>query len=178
MDIPRAVHNFRFVHGAFHPAYSIPFPVHCLDLLTRYRIPRFFAGAILHHEEMSTQMDNMAVCYSTRQPIGVAGLISPWNLPIYLLSWKIAPAIACGNTVVCKPSEMTPMTAALLAQVCTDAGLPKGVVNIVHGVRKLFCRYSLQRFCLQSPSAEHRFFGQACLCLLAICVLVLMAPYT
>jgi len=105
LDIPRAVHNFRF-----------------------------FAGAILHHEEMSTQMDEMAVCYTTRHPIGVVGLISPWNLPLYLLTWKIAPAIACGNTVVCKPSELTPRTASMLCQVLNDAGLPKGVVNIVHGL--------------------------------------------
>lgn len=80
-------------------------------------------------------MDDIAVCYSTRQPIGVCGLISPWNLPLYLLTWKIAPAIACGNTVVCKPSELTPRTASLLGEVLNEAGLPKGVVNIVHGVR-------------------------------------------
>ena len=80
-------------------------------------------------------MDEMAVCYTTRHPIGVVGLISPWNLPLYLLTWKIAPAIACGNTVVCKPSELTPRTASMLCQVLNDAGLPKGVVNIVHGVR-------------------------------------------
>lgn len=80
-------------------------------------------------------MDDIAVCYTTRQPLGVCGLISPWNLPLYLLTWKIAPAIACGNTVVCKPSELTPRTATMLGQVLLDAGLPAGVVNIVHGVR-------------------------------------------
>lgn len=82
-------------------------------------------------------MDDIAVCYSTRQPIGVCGLISPWNLPLYLLTWKIAPAIACGNTVVCKPSELTPRTATLLGEVLNEAGLPAGVVNIIHGVRTL-----------------------------------------
>jgi len=80
-------------------------------------------------------MDDVAICYTTRQPLGVCGLISPWNLPLYLLTWKIAPAIACGNTVVCKPSELTPRTATMLGQVLLDAGLPNGVVNIVHGVR-------------------------------------------
>ena len=68
-----------------------------------------------------------------RQPIGVVGCISPWNLPLYLFSWKIAPAIAAGNTVVAKPSEITPLTAFLLGEICTEAGLPKGVLNIVHG---------------------------------------------
>eukprot|EP01122_Echinamoeba_exundans_P007749 TRINITY_DN2453_c0_g1_i3.p1 TRINITY_DN2453_c0_g1~~TRINITY_DN2453_c0_g1_i3.p1 ORF type:complete len:495 (+),score=95.46 TRINITY_DN2453_c0_g1_i3:24-1487(+) len=95
---------------------------------------RFFAGAILHHEDMSTQMDGVAVNYTVSQPVGVAGLISPWNLPLYLLSWKIAPAIACGNTCVCKPSEMTSVTAWMLGQVLNDAGLPAGVVNLVNGL--------------------------------------------
>jgi acyl-CoA reductase-like NAD-dependent aldehyde dehydrogenase len=68
-----------------------------------------------------------------RQARGIAGLISPWNLPLYLLSWKIAPAIACGNTAVAKPSELTPMTAFLLGEICREAGLPNGVLNIVQG---------------------------------------------
>ncbi len=94
---------------------------------------RFFAGQILHHQEMSTTMDNRALNYTLRQPLGVAALITPWNLPIYLLSWKIAPALATGNTAVCKPAELTPMTAYLLTQVMHEAGLPKGVCNIVFG---------------------------------------------
>src|SRR6476661_2154893 len=94
---------------------------------------RFFASAILHKQEIATDMDGEAINYVLRQPVGVAGLISPWNLPLYLLSWKIAPAIACGNTVVCKPSELTPMTAYLLCEICREAGLPNGVLNIVHG---------------------------------------------
>jgi aminomuconate-semialdehyde/2-hydroxymuconate-6-semialdehyde dehydrogenase len=74
-----------------------------------------------------------AINYTLRQPIGVCGCISPWNLPLYLFSWKIAPALAAGNTVVAKPSEITPMTAYLLAQICEEIGLPPGVLNIVHG---------------------------------------------
>ena len=77
--------------------------------------------------------DGVAFNYTLRQPRGIAGLISPWNLPLYLLSWKIAPAIAVGNTAVAKPSELTPMTAYLLGEVCREAGLPDGVLNIVHG---------------------------------------------
>ena len=77
--------------------------------------------------------DGVAFNYTLRQPRGIVGLISPWNLPLYLLSWKIAPAIAIGNTVVAKPSELTPMTAHLLGELCQEAGLPNGVLNIVHG---------------------------------------------
>src|ERR1700730_7724204 len=76
----------------------------------------------------------MALNYRRRQPLGVAGLISPWNLPLYLLSWKIAPAIAAGNTCVAKPSEMTPLTAYRLAEIAKEAGIPPGVINIVHGL--------------------------------------------
>jgi aminomuconate-semialdehyde/2-hydroxymuconate-6-semialdehyde dehydrogenase len=71
--------------------------------------------------------------FTVRRPLGVVGCISPWNLPLYLFTWKIAPALAAGNTVVAKPSELTPMTAFLLAQICMDAGLPPGVLNILHG---------------------------------------------
>lgn len=105
MDIPRVIENFRF-----------------------------FAGRILHHQEMATDMDGKAINYTLRQPLGVVGLISPWNLPLYLLSWKIAPALACGNTAVCKPSELTPVTAALLCEVFTEVGLPDGVCNVVFGL--------------------------------------------
>jgi aminomuconate-semialdehyde/2-hydroxymuconate-6-semialdehyde dehydrogenase len=69
-----------------------------------------------------------------RQPIGVVACISPWNLPLYLFSWKIAPALAAGNCVIAKPSEVTPMTAYLLSKICIEAGLPAGVLNIVHGL--------------------------------------------
>ena len=94
---------------------------------------RFFATAILHTESEAHITDNVAFNYTLRQPRGIAGLISPWNLPLYLLSWKIAPAIAVGNTAIAKPSELTPMTAYLLCEICREAGLPAGVLNIVHG---------------------------------------------
>ena len=94
---------------------------------------RFFATAILHTENEAHMMDGVAFNYTLRQPRGIVGLISPWNLPLYLLSWKIAPAIAVGNTAVAKPSELTPMTAYLLGEVCREAGLPNGVLNIVQG---------------------------------------------
>lgn len=95
---------------------------------------RFFAGAILHDSSQMHEMDGMAINYTLRQPVGVAACISPWNLPLYLLTWKIAPALAAGNTVVAKPSEVTPMTAYLFSKICIEAGLPKGVLNIVHGL--------------------------------------------
>ncbi|MDQ6624111.1 MAG: aldehyde dehydrogenase family protein, partial [Verrucomicrobiota bacterium] len=104
LDIPRAASNFRF-----------------------------FATAILHTENEAHVTDGVAFNYTLRQPRGVAGLISPWNLPLYLLTWKIGPALACGNTAVCKPSELTPMTAYLLGEICHEAGLPAGVLNVVHG---------------------------------------------
>lgn len=95
---------------------------------------RFFATAILHSSTESHLTDTNAINYTTRTPIGVAGCISPWNLPLYLFTWKIAPALASGNTVVAKPSEVTPMTAFLLSKICIEAGLPSGVLNIVHGL--------------------------------------------
>ena len=104
VDIPRAVSNFHF-----------------------------YATAILHHASESHRMEEGYINYTLRQPVGVAGCISPWNLPLYLFSWKIAPALAAGNTVVAKPSEITPMTAYLLSELCIKAGLPPGVLNIVHG---------------------------------------------
>ena len=94
---------------------------------------RFFATASLHFDSEIHEMDGQAINYTLRQPIGVVGCISPWNLPLYLLTWKIAPALAAGNTVVAKPSEVTPMTAYLLSKICQKANFPKGVLNIVHG---------------------------------------------
>jgi len=94
---------------------------------------RFFATAILHDHSELHEMDGEALNYTSRQAIGVAACISPWNLPLYLLTWKIAPALATGNTVVAKPSEVTPMTAFLLSKICIEIGFPKGVLNIVHG---------------------------------------------
>jgi len=106
VDIPRAASNFRFFGNA---------------------ITQFASES---HESVGQN----AVNYTLRQPIGVVGCISPWNLPLYLFTWKIAPAIAAGNCVVAKPSEVTPMTAYLLGEICNEAGLPNGVLNIVHGL--------------------------------------------
>lgn len=117
MDIPRAASNFHFFAGAILQMRSDTFRT---DIPPDPR-----AGAV---------SPNVALNYTLRQPIGVVGLISPWNLPLYLLTWKIAPAIAVGNTCVCKPSELTPMTAHLLAALLIEAGLPPGVVNMVHGL--------------------------------------------
>ena len=105
VDIPRAAHNFRF-----------------------------FATAILHFASEAHHMEIGATNYTLRKPVGVAGCISPWNLPLYLFSWKIAPALAAGNCVVAKPSEVTPYSASLLSKICVEAGLPAGVLNIVRGL--------------------------------------------
>jgi len=94
---------------------------------------RFFATASLHFDSEIHEMDGKALNYPLRQPVGVVGCISPWNLPLYLLTWKIAPALAAGNTVVAKPSEVTPMTAFLFSKICQKINFPKGVLNIVHG---------------------------------------------
>jgi aminomuconate-semialdehyde/2-hydroxymuconate-6-semialdehyde dehydrogenase len=94
---------------------------------------RFFAAAATQFASEAHAMGDAAINYTLRQPLGVVGCISPWNLPLYLFTWKIAPALAAGNTVVAKPSEVTPYTATLFAQACIDAGLPAGVLNIVHG---------------------------------------------
>ena len=94
---------------------------------------RFFATAIMHFASEAHIMENSAVNYTNRKPIGVVGCISPWNLPLYLFTWKIAPALAAGNCVIAKPSEVTPMTAYLFSKLCNEAGLPKGALNLVHG---------------------------------------------
>ena len=94
----------------------------------------FYASGAIHFSSEAHITGNEAVNYTIRQPIGVVGCISPWNLPLYLLTWKIAPALAAGCTVVAKPSELTPMTAFLFSGLCIEAGLPKGVLNIVHGL--------------------------------------------
>ena len=94
---------------------------------------RFFATGIMHFASESHNMEDKAVNYTLRQPIGIVGCISPWNLPLYLFTWKVAPAIAAGNCVLAKPSEVTPVTAFLLSKICIEAGLPPGVLNIIHG---------------------------------------------
>jgi aminomuconate-semialdehyde/2-hydroxymuconate-6-semialdehyde dehydrogenase len=95
---------------------------------------RFFATAAMQFSSESHAMEDKAINYTLRQPIGVVGCISPWNLPLYLFTWKIAPAIAAGNAVVAKPSEFTPVTAFMLCELCNEAGLPAGVLNVVHGL--------------------------------------------
>jgi len=104
LDIPRSVANFKF-----------------------------YATGAMHTWNESHETVGKAINYTLRQPLGVVGCISPWNLPLYLFTWKIAPALAAGCTVVAKPSEVTPMTAYLLSKLCIEAGLPAGVLNIVHG---------------------------------------------
>ncbi len=110
-----------------------------LSLSKRVDIPRassnfrFFATSIMHFSTESHMMEDKAINYTMRQPIGIVGCISPWNLPLYLFSWKIAPALAAGNCVIAKPSEVTPLTSFLLAKICKEAGLPDGVLNILHG---------------------------------------------
>ncbi len=95
---------------------------------------RFFASAITQFaSESHESVGQKAINFTLRQPIGVVGCISPWNLPLYLFSWKIAPAIATGNCVIAKPSELTPRTAFMLAELCNQAGLPPGVLNIING---------------------------------------------
>lgn len=112
-----------------------------LTIAKRLDIPRaaanfkFYATAAMHTaNESHDSVGQQAINYTLRQPVGVVGCISPWNLPLYLFTWKIAPAIAAGCTVVAKPSEVTPMTAYLLSKLCIEAGLPPGVLNIVHGL--------------------------------------------
>ena len=105
VDIPRAVSNFKF-----------------------------YATAAMHTATEAHETVGQAINYTLRQPLGVVGCISPWNLPLYLFSWKIAPALAAGCCVVAKPSEITPMTAFLLSKLCIEAKLPAGVLNIVHGL--------------------------------------------
>jgi aminomuconate-semialdehyde/2-hydroxymuconate-6-semialdehyde dehydrogenase len=108
-------------------------------LARRLDIPRaasnfsFFASAIRQFASESHVTGHRLLDYTLRNPIGVVGCISPWNLPLYLFSWKIAPALAAGNCVVAKPSEITPYTAYLLSELCIEAGLPPGVLNVVHG---------------------------------------------
>ncbi len=104
LDIPRAVANFRF-----------------------------FASSIVAFHSESHAAGDRSLNYTLRRPLGVVGAISPWNLPLYLFTWKIAPALAAGNCVVAKPSELTPMTAYRLAALCSEGALPPGVLNIIHG---------------------------------------------
>lgn len=109
-----------------HTARTIDIPRAALNF-------KFFATALLHFSSESHHQPGV-LSYTLRQPIGVVGCISPWNLPLYLFTWKIAPALAAGNCVIGKPSEVTPLTAYLLGEICQAAGLPPGVLNILHGL--------------------------------------------
>lgn len=93
----------------------------------------FFADYMTSMGTEAYEQDDLAIHYAIRRPVGVVGLINPWNLPLFLMTWKLAPALAAGNTAVMKPSEVTPMTATLLGEICKEAGVPDGVVNMVHG---------------------------------------------
>ncbi len=95
---------------------------------------KFFATAAMHFASESHEIPGQAMSYTLRRPVGLVGCISPWNLPLYLFSWKIAPALASGCVVIGKPSEVTPVTAYKLAEICKAAGLPDGVLNILHGL--------------------------------------------
>ena len=95
---------------------------------------RFYASAIQHFASESHSMEGVAINYTLRKPLGVVACISPWNLPLYLITWKVAPALAAGNCVVAKPSEITPVTAYLLSTWVKEAGFPDGVFNIIHGL--------------------------------------------
>jgi aminomuconate-semialdehyde/2-hydroxymuconate-6-semialdehyde dehydrogenase len=95
---------------------------------------KFFAAAQMNFPSESHHTPGQGINYTLRKPLGVVGCISPWNLPLYLFTWKIAPALAAGNTVVAKPSEITPVTAFLLTKICEKINFPKGVLNIVHGL--------------------------------------------
>jgi aminomuconate-semialdehyde/2-hydroxymuconate-6-semialdehyde dehydrogenase len=108
LDVPRAAANFRVFADAIKMAGIESF-------------------------QTETPDGRSALNYAVRKPLGVVGIITPWNLPLLLLTWKVAPALACGNTVVVKPSEETPATATLLAEAMQDAGIPSGVYNVVHG---------------------------------------------
>ena len=108
LDVPRAAANFRVF----------------ADVVKMAGLEAF---------QTETPDGTNAINYAVRKPLGVVGVITPWNLPLLLLTWKVAPALACGNAVVVKPSEETPATATLLAEAMQDAGIPKGVYNVVHG---------------------------------------------
>ena len=125
LDVPRAAANFRTF----------------ADLIK-------MAGVESFHTE--TPDGKTALNYAVRKPLGVVGIITPWNLPLLLLTWKVAPALACGNTVVVKPSEETPATATLLAEVMQEAGIPNGVYNVVHG----FGPNSAGEFLTQHPDVN------------------------
>jgi aminomuconate-semialdehyde/2-hydroxymuconate-6-semialdehyde dehydrogenase len=125
LDVPRAAANFRVFADVIKTA-------------------------ALESYQTETPGGKSALNYAVRKPLGVVGIITPWNLPLLLLTWKVAPALACGNAVVVKPSEETPATATLLAEVMKEAGIPDGVYNVVHG----FGPNSAGEFLTQHPDVN------------------------
>jgi aminomuconate-semialdehyde/2-hydroxymuconate-6-semialdehyde dehydrogenase len=125
LDVPRAAANFRVF----------------ADLIKTAGLESF---------QTETPDGRGALNYALRKPLGVVGIITPWNLPLLLLTWKVAPALACGNAVVVKPSEETPATATLLAEAMKEAGIPDGVYNVVHG----FGENSAGEFLTQHPDVN------------------------
>jgi aminomuconate-semialdehyde/2-hydroxymuconate-6-semialdehyde dehydrogenase len=125
LDVPRAAANFRVF----------------ADLIKTSSLESF---------QTETPDGKQALNYAVRKPLGVVGIITPWNLPLLLLTWKVAPALACGNAVVVKPSEETPATATLLAEVMQEAGIPQGVYNVIHG----FGAGSAGEFLTQHPDVN------------------------
>jgi aminomuconate-semialdehyde/2-hydroxymuconate-6-semialdehyde dehydrogenase len=125
LDVPRAASNFRVF----------------ADLIKTSALESF---------QTETPDGKSALNYAVRKPLGVVGVVVPWNLPLLLLTWKVAPALACGNAVVVKPSEETPATATLLAEVMKEAGIPNGVYNVVHG----FGPNSAGEFLTQHPDVN------------------------
>jgi aminomuconate-semialdehyde/2-hydroxymuconate-6-semialdehyde dehydrogenase len=125
LDVPRAAANFRVF----------------ADLIRTAGLESF---------QTETPDGKQALNYTVRKPLGVVGVIVPWNLPLLLLTWKVAPALACGNAVVVKPSEETPATATLLAEAMKEAGIPDGVYNVIHG----FGPSSAGEFLTQHPDVN------------------------
>ncbi len=127
----------------FHAAYDVEIPRSANNL-------KFFADFIEQHEAEAYPVDEQYLNYTRYEPVGVAGLITPWNLPFMLTTWKLGPALATGNTVVIKPAELTPLTVSLLGEIANEAGIPKGVINVVQG----FGPNSAGEFITQHPEVD------------------------
>jgi len=122
LSVLESLNNGKTIKGAYRG-----------DVLGAIEIFQYYAGWVTKIHGKTIPVADDALCYTLRQPVGVCGQIVPWNYPLLMACWKIAPALACGNTVVLKPSEYTPLTALKVAEICRDAGVPEGVVNVVPG---------------------------------------------
>lgn len=127
----------------FHAAFDVEIPRSAHNL-------RFFADFIEQHEAEAYPVDEQFLNYTRYEPVGIAGLITPWNLPFMLTTWKLGPALATGNTVVIKPAELTPITVSMLGEIANEAEIPKGVINIVQG----FGPDSAGEFITQHPEVD------------------------